>query len=225
MMLKAIAAQLPLRAQQALKRHLHGYRIRSRTFSGGEPEFERLAEWVRPGDWAIDLGANIGHYTYRLSELAGAAGRVIAFEPMPQTFELLSANVARFRHDNVTLVNAAASDHTGIVNMALPRFESGLDNFYMAQITEQAADIRALALTVDSLNIEHRVALVKIDVEGHEIHAVNGMRELIARSLPVLIIEGSDDTIDDRLQHLGYSSLTLDGSPNRIFLPQKQNLN
>ena len=218
-MLKSFAAQLPLRAQQALKRHLHGYRIRSHTFSGGEPEFERLAEWVRPGDWAIDLGANIGHYTYRLSELVGLAGRVIAFEPIRQTFELLSANVARFRYDNVTLLNAAASDRAGIVNMSLPRFESGLDNFYMAQITERRGDIQALALTVDSLNLAHRVALVKIDVEGHEIHAVNGMRELIERSLPVLIIEGEDDTIDDRLRYLGYSSLTLEDSPNRIFLP------
>jgi len=218
-MLKTLAAQLPLRAQQILKRHLHGHQIRNKTFSGGEPEFERLAEWIRPGDWVIDLGANVGHYTHRMSELTGPTGRVFAFEPMPQTFELLSANVARFQHMNVTLLNVAASDRFGVVNMQVPHFGSGLDNFYMAQVTNEATDLQSMAMTVDSLNLDRRVALVKIDIEGHELHAINGMTELIRRSRPVMIVEGLDETVALRLQALGYTWSYSAGSPNRVFIP------
>lgn len=47
---------------------------------------------MAPGDWALDIGANVGHYTKRMSDLAGPEGRVIAFEPVPDTFAVLCAN-------------------------------------------------------------------------------------------------------------------------------------
>ena len=45
---------------------------------------------VSPRDWIVDVGANVGHYTKRLSELVGPKGRVIAFEPILETFSILS---------------------------------------------------------------------------------------------------------------------------------------
>lgn len=211
-MLKTIAMQLPLRLQQTLKRQLHGHRIRNQCFSGDEPEFHRLQEWVKPGDWVLDLGANIGQYTHRLSELVGATGRVIAFEPMPLTFELLSANVARFRHHNVTLINAAASDKAGLVHMDLPS-----NNFYRASIAPDGAHA-VLALTVDELGLGERIAFVKLDVEGHEHAALLGMYRLIRRDRPTLVVEHSGGTaVESLLSGAGYHWSCDADSPNRVY--------
>jgi FkbM family methyltransferase len=75
---------------------------------------------VKPGDWVLDVRANVGHYSHRLSDLVGPAGRIFAFEPVRETFELLTANVARFAHANVTLLNVTASDTARTVGMTAP---------------------------------------------------------------------------------------------------------
>ena len=106
--LKRVASKLPQRYQQEFKRIYFGHQIKIGKFKADEKEFSMLGLWVEEGDWVLDMGANVGHYVFKLSELVGATGRVIAFEPVPQTFELLAANIARITFKNVTLVNAAA---------------------------------------------------------------------------------------------------------------------
>ena len=74
---------------------------------------ELVVNEVRPGDVAIDLGAHIGYYTLLLARLVGPTGRVLAFEPDPDNFALLSRNVEMNGYANVELFNAAASDRPG----------------------------------------------------------------------------------------------------------------
>ncbi len=216
--LKMIASRLPLTAQNSLKRMLFASQIRRRTFITDEKEYSRLEEWVSEGDWVIDVGANIGHYTLRLSSIVGERGRVIAFEPIAATFELLASNVARARAGNVTLLNAASSDKTEIVGMDIPSFESGLDNFYMASISD-AGEYSCLTLAVDSLNLPGKVGFVKIDAEGHEMPVLAGMRELLLRDKPVLVVELSNDRIQEYLERIGYETVSFPGSSNLVFLP------
>ncbi len=90
----SIAAKLPMRLQQRMKRIHFAYQIKRDRFSADEPEFDLSQDLISGGDWVVDIGANIGHYTLLFSKLVGPTGRVIAFEPMPETFELLCANVA-----------------------------------------------------------------------------------------------------------------------------------
>src|SRR5215471_2881975 len=94
-MLKSLAGRLPSKLQQELKRLYFARGLRKGTFESEEIEFRRLEEWVGAGDWVLDLGANVGYFTAKLSRLVGPGGRVLAFEPIRETFELLSANVAR----------------------------------------------------------------------------------------------------------------------------------
>src|SRR5580698_10220999 len=101
-LLKRVASRFPVGLQQELKRVKFRRDIRNGTFRTDEPEFNRLREWVRVGDWVVDIGANVGHYTLELSSLVGRTGRVFAFEPIPETFELLAAHAARCENQNVT---------------------------------------------------------------------------------------------------------------------------
>ena len=72
-------------------------------FVSDEPEFAVLDQYVRPGDWVVDVGVKIGHYTKRLSDLVGLNRRVLAFEAMPVTFSILAANVQRFAPQHIPL--------------------------------------------------------------------------------------------------------------------------
>jgi FkbM family methyltransferase len=218
--LKRVAAQLPNRWQTELKRIYFAIQIRKGIFSPDEPEYKILPRLIKPGDWVIDIGANVGQYTKRFSELVGSHGRVIAFEPVPTTFSLLSANVELFPHQNVTLVNSAVSDNFGIVGMAMPTLSTGLTNYYEAHIASATkCALSVLTMSLDSLRIDNRISLVKIDVEGHESFVLSGMQKLIESSHPSLIIETKSQKIIDNLSSSGYSHQKLKNSPNIVFLP------
>ncbi|MBX3727996.1 MAG: FkbM family methyltransferase [Candidatus Sumerlaeia bacterium] len=215
---KRLAARLPARWQSELKRLQYARQIRRGSFATNEPEYALLPQIVAPGDWVIDIGANVGHYTKRLSELVGPTGRVIAFEPVPETFALLAANAACFPHANVTLLNAAVSERFDALGMTIPSFDSGLKNYYQAELTRSAdAGLAVLTLSVDALGIDRRVSLVKIDAEGHEAPVLAGMRALIAAHHPTLIVETESAQTVANLEAAGYTSERLPGSPNVLF--------
>lgn len=215
--LKSAVSHLPAHWQSELKRIHFGREIRKGRFRTDELEYAILSEWVSPGDWVLDIGANIGHYTSRLSELVGASGRVIAFEPIPETFELLAANIAKFQLRNVTLVNMAASDGANIVQMSIPKFVTGLNNYYMAHITDDDSGLQIMTLPIDNLAIGHPVSFAKIDAEGHELQVIKGMHTLIKRDFPVLVVEDNSPMLQEYLGQLGYDSRTMNSSSNRIF--------
>lgn len=217
--LKRIAAGLPASWQQELKRAYFARQIRAGTFATDEIESEMMKDWLRPGDWAIDVGANIGHYTRRMSELVGPQGRVFAFEPMSATFDLLSSNAARFKYGNVTLLNLAASDAPRVVSMEMPNFDTGAANYYQAHITEQGTGTSVMAVQIDSLALPHPVRVVKIDAEGHEQPVLAGMAQLIQRDRPLIVLEFTSDGPAAYLEALGYQRSYIQGSSNLIMKP------
>jgi FkbM family methyltransferase len=222
--LKKFASCLPKRLQQRLKRAYFGAQIRSRRFRTGEPEYVLLPDMISPGDWVLDIGANIGHYTVRFSELVGDQGRVISFEPVPDTFELLAANVALLPNRNITLINAAASDATKVVGIEIPKFlDTGLDNYYTAHLSDASSKLNVLCIALDFLSLPPSIRLVKIDAEGHEMPVLRGMRGLLERDRPILIVEDNTPEVLDFLRGLGYSHGKIEGSSNCIFRMDRSN--
>ena len=214
--MKRMAAQLPLPMQHELRRHFFARQIRKRDFATDEKEYGRLGELLHEGDWALDVGANVGHYALRMSELVGATGRVVAFEPVPETFALLAANARQFPHENVSLLNVAASDVAGIAGFDIPSLEAGMPNYYQAHMSASAS-LSVMTLPIDALSIPYRVALAKIDVEGHELAVIRGMRKLLQRDHPVLIVETFGQEVIELLRTFEYSGERLPGSSNVLF--------
>lgn len=215
--LKRLASHLPTSWQQGLKRLHYARQIRRGSFGTSEPEFGILASMLNRGDWVIDVGANVGLYTKRFSDLVGPLGRVIALEPVSETGALLAANAALFQHANVTIVNLAASDATKVVGLRIPRFDSGLTNYYEAAVTTGAFDREVLAVALDSLGITHRVALIKVDAEGHDATVLHGALGLLERDRPALIVESISGILLERLAAMGYEKDPVPGSPNTVF--------
>ena len=219
-LIKVCAARLPSSWQFELKRIHYARQIKKGAFDTSEPEFKILQKFIKPGDWVIDIGANIGNYTLKFSELSGKNGRVFAFEPVPSTFTLLASNMRYSKYENITLINAAVSDSMKTVGMSMPSFETGLLNFCRAKLTiKHDCDLSVITLQVDSFKFEKKITLVKIDVEDHEAYVINGMRKLIQENLPVIIIETSSESVIQELKSFGYKTENLKDSPNIIFTP------
>jgi FkbM family methyltransferase len=218
--LKRIVAAMPSRWQEEAKRLHFARQIRRGNFVTHEPEYRLLDSLVASGDWVIDVGANVGHYTQRLSQLVGARGRVIALEPVPATFALLAANAMLFEHHNVSLLNLAASDRTTIAGINIPRFNTGLTNYYEAALTADTANLSVMTIHVDGLQLPERVKLVKIDAEGHERPVLDGMRALLLRDRPILILETHSTELLKSLEALGYTGERLARSPNVLLRPR-----
>lgn len=201
---------------------MFAWKIKTGHFVTDEPEFSYIESVIHAGDNVIDIGASVGVHTLKFSELVGASGRIYAFEPVPESFYLLTVHTSLCRYRNVTLLNMAASDKVMIAPMTIPRSGNGLRNYYRASRTDSGVatgrdSVRVLCYPLDSLHFPARIRLVKIDVEGHEAAVLSGMRCLVERDKPVLIIESISPEICEWLSCQGYRRTNLPGSPNTIF--------
>jgi FkbM family methyltransferase len=136
-----------------------------------------LKSWLRPGMTVVDVGANVGYYTWMASSLVGPAGRAIAVEPGPYAFERLERVVADNAIRNVTLNRMALSDTSGTATLFVPRSSEGNYNPsltpYLPNMLPVDVAVERLDDLLDRLRVE-RVDLLKVDVEGHEIGVFRG---------------------------------------------------
>lgn len=220
-MLRYLFSYLPKTIQHELRRLRYGMQIRRKSFKTTEIEYSLLDKWIKHGDWVLDIGANVGHYSLRLSELVGKSGRVLVFEPVPSTVDLLASNISRSTYQNFSIFNVAVSNKTDLVGMVVPEDspESKNSNYYRAHISNNSNALNILSISIDSLNISHSIKLAKIDVEGHEIYVLKGMENLIKRDLPILLVEGDSSEVNNYLASLGYVGNRMQGSVNQVFEP------
>jgi FkbM family methyltransferase len=219
-LLQGVVAHLPKGTQFELRRANFLRQIRRGSFVPDEPEMAEITRHVRAGDLVIDVGANVGHYTCHMSKCVGPSGRVLAFEPIPVSFALLAANVCASGASNVTLFNVALSSSAAVLSMTVPPYEhSQLKNYYQARISSEG-EYPVLCLPLDAIPIPGSARLVKIDAEGHDLQVLMGMKSLLQRDRPVLIVEASrTGLIASWLSERGYSIRKAGGSCNIVAEP------
>ena len=215
--LKKIVSKLPDNINLELKRFYHRLQLKLNNFTTEEEEYELIGSFLEEGDWVIDIGANVGHYTKKMSDIVKNSGRVISFEPIKETFSILSSNTLGFKYDNVSLFNCALSDTMKIVNMSIPKYDSGLNDYYRAQINTAREGKSILTMSLDNLSFCNHIKLIKIDAEGEELNILKGMTTLLDKYHPVLIIEDNDDSVSEFLVKFEYKSKRINNSHNLIF--------
>ena len=169
-------------------------------FGRYEPHFAELfALLVRPGDRCVDVGANVGVHAVRLARLTGPKGEVVAIEPDPGLLRRAECNVLLNDLGNVRLVNAAASDRPG--QLSLYRPDPADTNRARASLLRHSYltgdSITVPVVTVDSVCGDVRVALIKIDVEGHEAAVLRGAARTIDRHAPAVIFEHDPELLGE----------------------------
>lgn len=143
---------------------------------------------IHPGATVLDLGANVGIFAIPAARAVGPDGRVIAFEPNPRTLPHLRANIERNGLSNVTVVEAGAAAEAG-THTFVAATRGNTSTIYGDIIRDEPVEavFTVPMTTVDSVVAGARVDVVKIDVEGSESAALDGMAETLERN-PDLVL-------------------------------------
>jgi len=134
----------------------------------------------------LDLGANIGYYTILISKIVGNLGKVFAFEPSKENYEILTKNIRANRCFNVHSFQKAVSDLNKSGTLFLDDKNWGDHRIIDFAVSEK--DQNRKSEKVDLVNLDSFIPsdisfnFIKMDIQGAEILALNGMRDIIKRS-------------------------------------------
>jgi FkbM family methyltransferase len=171
-----------------------------------QAEVEVFAQILRPGDVALDVGANVGAHTVAMAKLVGPRGTVIAFEPQRVVFQTLCANVANNSLPNVFCYPSAVGESPGVI-LVPPLDPRARQNFGAFVISGYDHGEPVPLTRLDDLPLR-ACRLLKIDVEGMELPVLRGAEQLIRRLMPVLYVENNRPAQSQDLIHfihlLGY---------------------
>ena len=136
-----------------------------------------LARELSLGDIVVDAGANIGIYSQFLARCVGETGRVYSFEPDPTNFTRLQDSLARCA--NVRVNQLAVSDRTGETLLYVST-ELNVDHrsYPSAGESRDVIAIRSTRLD-DYFQAGARVDLIKMDIQGYELHALRGAERVL----------------------------------------------
>jgi FkbM family methyltransferase len=168
------------------------YRALKARYRDQGAEIRALLDRLSPGDIAVDVGANKGAYLYWMRQGVGPSGRVFAFEPQPGLARYLEAVRARMGWDNVVVRECAISESAGERVLHVPGWENS-PGASLEQVVAAVPGARERLVSADTLDHQlegaGRIALVKVDVEGHELAVFRGAARTLAESRPVLLFE------------------------------------
>ena len=164
-----------------------------------EREFAVLRGIIQPGDFVLDIGANIGTYAIPLAQMVGPSGFVYAFEPQRQVFNILCANIAMSGAYNITAHKNGVGKAPGTARIPLFALDVQENNFGVSVLADEASrgDIVSV-IAVDDLHLM-RCDFIKIDVEGMEAEVLTGARETIDKFRPVMWVENDKKGKGDAL--------------------------
>ncbi len=175
-----------------------------------EPETTaQLRRLIQPGMTVLDIGAHVGYYARMASDLVGEEGRVIAFEPHPRNHATLVRNIGQ--RANVTALQVALAQSEGTAELhdylmmsasGSLHYDEAIRDVQLAQVSDddiapriggkfQPQIYTVRTAPVDDLLAEigvDRVDVVKMDIEGAEMGALRGMRQIIANSPSLALV-------------------------------------
>jgi len=171
---------------------------------------------LKPGHVVVDIGANIGYYTLLAASQVGDTGKVIAFEPHDQNCTLINMSLQANKFTNVVVHPYAVLDKKGEIGFNIVE---GSSNGVIDLIKTSRYQVDAIQLDTFLKN-EHRIDIVKLDIEGAEGLALKGMHKLIQQHQPIIFTEFSPHSLItrsgisaeeylDRLHELGYQLFIL----------------
>jgi len=169
-----------------------GRKILLGIFETKETEF--LLSQIRKDDVCLDIGANVGYYTFLFSSVAK---QVFSIEPIRQNADLIRLSCSINRVNNISVICAAASSindeieflestETGYSSVKYIDHDASLINAYDTSFN---CSYRVPAITIDSLCLD-KLDIVKMDIEGYEYLALQGMTHTLKSVRPrILMIE------------------------------------
>src|SRR5262245_43251374 len=173
------------------------------------------------GEVVLDVGANLGIYSYWMHKAVGLGGRVIAFEPQPELARHLADLRNAFALTNLEIVNKGVSSSAGQAQLYRPEAGSGAGSLHVRSAGWRSVDVELI--TLDAWYDDSRpVRFIKCDVEGHEYDVLVGARRILQRDRPPLLLEihhaqAEKGDLAGYLADLGYRGFFLHGGDQVSF--------
>lgn len=155
-----------------------------------EFEISLFSSFLQKGMIVFDIGANVGYYTLIAAAKVGNSGRVYAFEPDKDNFDIIQKNIALNNHCNVELLNYAVADENGYLELSLSPENKGDHRTYKSgNIIKDREHYRVKAIALDSFFESKNIypSIIKMDIQGFEYFAIQGMKNLIIQT-PELVL-------------------------------------
>jgi len=156
-----------------------------------------LLNTLKPGDHFLDIGAHYGYFTLLASEITGKEGKVLAFEPSKEAFEILTMNA--LTAENISVFRKAVSNkNEPVVFYEFPNLYSEYNTSNVQQFQNESwfnhfspNKVEIEATTIDLISTENNLhpKLIKIDVEGAENLVIKGGKNFFQKESPILIME------------------------------------
>jgi FkbM family methyltransferase len=184
-----------------------------------------LVKNIGQGQVFFDVGANWGYFTILGGKRVGERGRVIAFEPISQHASTIRDHARVNYMDQITVEEKAVSEKAGTARFLVEResANSHLEDIDMTHAksavqTRITVEVTTLDIYVDQAGVIPGV--VKIDVEGAEIHVLKGAKNLLKKSRPHLLVSTHGEDLKrsctDLLRDHGYEVGALKGFEHEI---------
>jgi len=180
-----------------------------------EDEIKFLRTYIKPGMNIIDIGANYGVYTLSMAKHISPNGKLWAFEPTPETASYLNHSIKENKLQNVTLIEAALSNKTGIARLYLNKNSelNSLDGDLSS--SDESASVKLL--TLDSCNDKYKwkgIDFIKLDAEGEESNILKKAKSVLKNHSPLVMYElkhgnNVNTSLINRFKQMGYSSYRL----------------
>ncbi|MBL7895878.1 MAG: FkbM family methyltransferase [Bacteroidia bacterium] len=172
----------------------------------------------------LDIGANTGLYGL-VAQSLNPSHTIHSFEPLPGVFKILQQNIERNKF-NIKAHLFGLSDYDGKATVYLPETTDfaysvsvNKNTFFRKNVIETPIDVKRLSTFIQENNITS-IDLIKMDVETHEVHVLNGMGEYLKRFKPTFIIEVLEEEIAEKLNELfkdmGYLYFNIDDKNNSV---------
>jgi len=158
---------------------------------------EEFRQLLRPGMTFLDVGANIGYFTLLAARLVQESGHVYAFEPNPGNCVSLRRSLAENGFNHVTVFqNAVAEKAQTLIFSGGGADSNGRIINESEPMAQEFALPRVEAVVLDDVLADAaRIDVIKMDIEGAEPRAWEGMQQLIAKHRPVLVMEFAPELI------------------------------
>jgi len=160
-----------------------------------EPETTRIfCNKLKKGDVVLDIGANVGYFSLIAANIVGDKGKVFAFECNPDSFNLLEKNIAINNYKNIISVKKAVSNYSGTSKLFLSRWGGACSLKEVADNDKVLKDgqdhILVETITLDEFFAGNNIPInfIKMDIEGSEPQALQGMEKLIESTAHLIII-------------------------------------
>jgi FkbM family methyltransferase len=171
----------------------------------GSKQMNWIRNWLSEGGLVVDSGANIGQMCLFFAALPGV--RVMAFEPLPEAYEWIHECLQNYPNWNVSLNNFGLSDRGTSLTVQVwgSRTTARMDWYIDKNYKRIDIEVVSLDEFASKSNID-QVRLWKLDVEGHEISALNGAHDLLKeKRIEAILVEVSSDGVIPLLHDSGYS--------------------